>query len=216
MINNKGLLLALTAVLSLSLGCGTGQKKVAAYPGETEAITRTMAQIAGEKTDYRISPQDLLAVSVYREADLKKEARVSAEGKISFPLAGEIRVGGLTTLEAEALIRDALKPRLVNPQVSVEVKEYRARRVFVLGEVAKPGSYDIPPDRSLTVVEAITLAGGFTKRASPNRTRVVRRSAAGGGVESMIIPVNSVTKGDKSKDMALQSDDVVNVPEKYF
>jgi polysaccharide export outer membrane protein len=198
------------------LGCGTGQKKASADPAVTDAISRTLKLIESEKRDYRISPQDLLAVSVYQEEDLKKEARVSAEGKISFPLAGEIRVGGLTPLEAEILIRNTLKAHLVDPQVSVEVKEYRARRIFILGEVVKPGSYDIPPDRALTVVEAIALAGGFTKYASPNRTRVVRRSATGTDVESMVIPVASVTKGDKSKDVALNPDDVVYVPETIF
>lgn len=206
----------MTAALSLALGCGTGQKKASADPAVTDAISRTLKLIESEKRDYRISPQDLLAVSVYQEEDLKKEARVSAEGKISFPLAGEIRVGGLTPLEAEILIRNTLKAHLVDPQVSVEVKEYRARRIFILGEVVKPGSYDIPPDRALTVVEAIALAGGFTKYASPNRTRVVRRSATGTDVESMVIPVASVTKGDKSKDVALNPDDVVYVPETIF
>ena len=203
--------------MSLVAGCGTGQKKTAAAdPAASEEISRTMKLIDGETRDYLIAPQDVLAVSVFREEDLRKEARVSAEGKISFPLAGELKVGGLTQIQAEALIRDALKTRLVNPQVSVEVKVYHSRRVFVLGEVAKPGSYDIPPDRELTVVEAIALAGGFTKHASPNRTRVVRRSATGSGVESMVVPVNSVTKGDKSVDAVLQSDDVVNVPAKIF
>jgi len=202
-------------VAALALGCGTAEKK-AATAGDNDEVARTLKLLEIQKNDYRISPQDLLAVSVYQEEDLKKEARVSMEGKISFPLAGEVVVGGLTPLEAEAKIRDILKAQFVDPQVSVEVKEYRARRVFVLGEVVKPGSYEIPPDRVLTVVEAIALAGGFTKYASPNHTRVVRRSNGGQQVESMVIPVASVTSGDKEKDMVLKPDDVVYIPETIF
>jgi polysaccharide export outer membrane protein len=214
MKNHFGRIVVATA-LALALGCASEEKKVVGV-GDSDEVARTLKLLENQKSDYRISPQDLLAVSVYQEEDLKKEARVSMEGKISFPLAGEIVVGGLTPLEAEAKIREILKAQFVDPQVSVEVKEYRARRVFVLGEVAKPGSYEIPPDRALTVVEAITLAGGFTKYASPNRTRVVRRSANGKDVESMVIPVASVTRGDKEKDVALKPDDVVYIPETIF
>lgn len=178
------------------------------------ALEQVFASLKAKKQELRISPQDLLAISVYREPDLKKDARVSADGKISFPLAGEVVVGGLTPLEAERELKEKLKAHLVDPQVSVQVKEYRAREAFVLGEVVKPGAYEIPPDRPLTVVEAIALSGGLTKFASANKTRVVRR--IGNGFQSIVIPVNKITAGDKSKDVALQPGDVVYVPETLF
>jgi protein involved in polysaccharide export with SLBB domain len=198
----------------LALACACAAPAARKAGAEEQKLERTLSVIEGEEREYRIAPQDLLAISVYREEDLKKEARVSADGKISFPLAGEVAVGGMTTLEAEAKVKEALKGQLVNPQVSVEVKEYRTRRVFVLGEVAKPGSIEIPPDRELSVVEAITLAGGLTKYASPNSTRVVRKGS--NGLQKMVVPVASVTAGDKSKDVALRSGDVVYVPETMF
>jgi polysaccharide export outer membrane protein len=129
-------------------------------------------------------------------------------------MVGEVVLGGLTTLQAEARLRDMLKTQLVEPQVSVEVKEYHARQVFILGEVAKPGSYDMPPDRELSAVEAIAMAGGLTKYASPNATRVVRKS--GKGLEKLVVPVGTVTAGDKSQDLALRPGDVVYVPETMF
>lgn len=181
---------------------------------EAPELKRALAALEAKKQEMRISPQDLISISVYREPDLKKETRVSADGKVSFPLAGEVEIGGLTPLEAERRLSEHLGAHLVDPQVSVQVKEYRAREAFVLGEVVKPGSYEIPPDRPLTVVEAIALSGGLTKYASGNRTRVVRRN--GEQFESIVIPVNKITAGDKSKDIALQPGDVVYVPETIF
>ena len=204
--------LGATFLLAVVAGCTSAPPKKTS--AEEAKLDQSLSLVEGEEREYRIGSQDLLAISVYREEDLKKEARVSADGKISFPLAGEVAVGGLTTMAAEAKLKDALKGQLVDPQVSVEVKEYRTRRVFVLGEVVKPGSIEIPPDRELSVVEAITLAGGLTKYASPNSTRVVRKGT--GGLQKLVVPVASVTAGDKSKDLALRSGDVIYVPETMF
>jgi polysaccharide export outer membrane protein len=102
----------------------------------------------------------------------------------------------------------------VHPQVTVKVKEYHARRIYVLGEVKNPGAFQLPSDQTLTVVETIALAGGLTKTAASNRTRVVRQ--AGGKVESFVVPVGDVTRGDKAKDLVLQPGDVVFVPQAIF
>jgi len=171
--------LGATFLLAVVAGCTSAPPKKTS--AEEAKLDQSLSLVEGEEREYRIGSQDLLAISVYREED-----RVSADGKISFPLAGEVAVGGLTTMAAEAKLKDALKGQLVDPQVSVEVKEYRTRRVFVLGEVVKPGSIEIPPDRELSVVEAITLAGGLTKYASPNSTRVVRKGT--GGLQKLRYP----------------------------
>lgn len=181
---------------------------------QDQVIQQALKNVETGKQEYRISPQDLVDVSVYQEDDLRREARVTQSGRISFPLLGEIEIGGLTALEAEAKIRDLLKGYLVDPHVSVHLKEYHSRKIFILGEVVKPGSYEIPSDHPLTVVEAIALAGGFTKIAAPDRTRVVRRVV--GRVQSLTIAVNEVTAGGKEKDMALQPDDVVFIPQTFF
>lgn len=194
------------------MGCATPQGSSRAE--DDPALRQVLASLEARKQEMRISPQDLIEISVYRETDLRKETRVGADGKISFPLAGEVVVAGLTPLEAERRMSEKLSVHLVDPQVSIQVKEYRAREVFVLGEVVKPGSYEIPPDRPLTVVEAIALSGGLTKYASGNRTRVVRRN--GEVFESLVIPVNKITAGDKSKDVGLRPGDVVYVPETIF
>ena len=206
--------LSLVCVSLLAAACTSPAPRSGAGGGQDPALQRVLASLEAKKQEMRISPQDLIAISVYREPDLRKETRVNADGKISFPLAGEVVVGGLTPLEAEGKLKEKLDAHLVDAQVSVQVKEYRAREAFVLGEVVKPGSYEIPPDRPLTVVEAIALSGGLTRYASGNRTRVVRRN--GDEFQSIVIPVNKITAGDKSKDIALRPGDVVYVPTTLF
>jgi polysaccharide export outer membrane protein len=199
-------------LLLCAAGCTGPLAKPAAQ--SDAALDEALRQVEAEHREYRIGPQDLLTITVYREDDLKKEARVAEDGKIRFPLAGEVTLGGLTTMEAETVLHDALRAYLVDPEVSVEIKEYRSHRVFVLGEVAKPGSYDYSPDKPLTVVEAIALAGGFTKYGAAGHTKVVRR--VGKEFTNIVVPVDQVMRGDKSKDVSLLPDDVVYVPETLF
>ena len=200
-------------VLVLATGCASAPPVAPKAAGDP-VLDLALKQLEADAREYKIGPQDLLSISVYREADLTKEGRVAEDGKFRFPLAGEVELGGLSTMQAEAKLREALKPYLVDPEVSVSIKEYRSHRVFVLGEVVKPGSYDFSPDRGLTVVEAIALAGGFTKYGSAGRTKVVRKK--GKELENIVVPVDEVMKGDKSKDVALLPDDVVYVPETIF
>ena len=181
---------------------------------EDQFVSQALDSAEKAKKDYRISPGDLLSVSVFQEQDFTKETRVNQSGKISLPLVGRVALSGLTTLQAESKLKRLLEGYLVNPQVSVAVKEFRNRKFFILGEVERPGSYDIPQDRALTVVQAIALAGGFTSVAAPDRTRVVRK--AGGKATTTIVPVNKVNKGDRSKDVSLEPDDTVVVPESFF
>lgn len=189
------------ALILLLSGCAVSRR-----PGADAAVPP-----AGP---YRIAAQDVLDISVYGEPDLTRTVRVSADGKINYPLVGEVEVAGLETSKAEARLRDLLDAKVVNPYVTVEVKEQHSRRVSILGEVVKPGAYDIPTNAPLTVVEAIALAGGFTKYAAGNKTRVVRNGPA--GRETIIVPVNDVTRGAKDKDLVLQPEDVVSVPQSMF
>jgi len=205
------------AGLGVLLLAGCASAPAARAPAGGSADPATLAAVArtldpGE--DYRIAPQDQLAIAVYQEPDLDRETRVSETGRISLPLVGEVVVSGLSPLEAEARIRGLLTTYLVAPSVSVTVKEYHSRKIVVLGEVERPGSYPIPMDHPLTTVEAIALAGGFTKYAAPNRTRIVRKVDA--EFQSITVPVADVTSGDKSKDVPLRSEDVVFVPQTMF
>lgn len=182
---------------------------------EQAAILSALQYVETRLNSYEISPADLLSVSVYQEEDMDKRVRVSPEGLITLPLIGRVRVGGLSVPGAEEAIRDKLARFVKDPQVSVFIDEYGNKQVYVLGEVKKPGSYPLPTEAPLSVIEAITLAGGFTEYASLDRTRVIRK--AEGRSQAFVVEVSAITKrGDKSKDLQLLPNDVVFVPESLF
>jgi protein involved in polysaccharide export with SLBB domain len=124
----------------------------------------------GPLEGYRLSSGDKVRIAVFGEDDLTVSERVSDRGTISFPLLGELNVANLTPGELEALVASRLRgPYLVDPRVSVSIEEYR--EFFVMGQVNRPGNYAFLP--GLTVRKAISIAGGFTERASRNKVFVV-------------------------------------------
>lgn len=185
--------------------------------GEAAAIESILKGVKAAPTgDYKVSSADLLQITVYREEDLSRTARVSQEGMISFPLVRDVKVGGLTVIDAQDLIARKLADFLVSPQVTIFIKEYGNKRISVLGEVQKPGTFELPTESHLTVLEAISMAGGFTPVAAKDRTRVIRPTADG-RTENFTIDISAITQqGDKRKDMPLSANDVVYVPQSFF
>jgi polysaccharide export outer membrane protein len=121
--------------------------------------------------EYRLGPADQVRITVFNEPDLTGQYVVGSQGTIAYPLVGSIRASGLTVLEFPSALQTALSEFVRNPSVSVEVANYRP--FFILGEVQRPGTY--PYSASLTVMNAVATAGGFTYRA--NRGRVFVRHA---------------------------------------
>ena len=161
---------------------------------------------------YHIGVGDLLQIEVYDEADLTKEVRVLTDGYISFPLLGSLRAAGLAVSELEKeLTRRLAEKYLVNPQVTVFVKEFSS--VFVSGEVKNPGSF--PLYGRLTVFEAVTLAGGFTEVANPAKVKVIRQGPNGETTFEVDLD-RFVKKGDASDDRELEANDRVIVPRSFF
>jgi polysaccharide export outer membrane protein len=156
---------------------------------------------AAAQQDYAIGEGDLLKVTVYDNPDLATEARVN-DGRITFPLIGEIFVNDLTVSDVErritALLTDGY---LKKPHVSVTILEY-GKKVYVNGEVRNPGAYKIT--KGLTVLKAITIAGGFTMKASEGRTRIIRKTENG-----------EISIKAKMDDLVMP-DDIIMVPESYF
>lgn len=182
---------------------------------EEAGIAAALKQIGQSKTDYRISSADLIAVTVYQDLEMNRKVRVNANGTVSMPLIGAVKVGGMTLIEAQAAIEGKLAQYLVNPQVSLFIEEYGNKTVFVMGEVQRPGSYPIPTESRLTVLEAISTAGGFTPVAGQDRTRVLRN--VNGVSVSYTIEVKAITQqGQKEKDLVLEPNDVIYVPQSFF
>ncbi|MDD5594934.1 MAG: SLBB domain-containing protein [Candidatus Omnitrophica bacterium] len=162
------------------------------------------------EADYIIHPNDVLEISVYNEPDLDKTVRVSEVGTVNYPLLGNIKAGGLSVRSLEKNIADLLaEDYLVNPQVHVFLKEYGSK-ISVLGQVKKPGSFELKG--SLTVMEAIALAGDFTETGNPAVVKVIRRSRDKEKIYD--IDTTKITEqGDKSQDLELLPGDVVSVEE---
>ena len=130
---------------------------------------------AQARSDYKIAPNDIIVIDVFGEKDLSKEFRVSATGTINYYFLGEVAVAGKTTSEVrESLTEQLNRDYLVEPQVTVDVKEYRVREVFVNGQVNKPGAIPLTGEQELNILGALSRAGGFTPRASENKIKFTR------------------------------------------
>lgn len=166
--------------------------------------------------EYRIQAGEVLTITVYEQPDLTIKTRVSSKGEITFPLLGTVQVAGLTVNEIEQKITASLEADyLVDPQVNVFIEQYRAEKVFVMGFVNKPGEYELFKDRPTTVLEAITMAGGFKEGAAQNGTKVIR--VENGEELTIPIKVTDITKkGEKDKDISVKPGDIIVVPESFF
>jgi polysaccharide export outer membrane protein len=163
---------------------------------------------------YRLSANDVVRVRVFQEDDLATELRLGKDGSATFPLLGIVNLGGKTVEEAAATIRDALgKDYLVNPQVMLTVVEYAKRRFTVLGQVQKPGSYELPDEETVTMLQAIAMAGGFTRLAVQGKVMVTRTV---GGKRSFSVDVRSAANDPKIKPFEILPDDTIIVAERVF
>ena len=186
------------------------------------------AQVAPLKPDsrkallYTIAITDSLQVSVFGEEDLSRITRVDARGLINLPLVGEVKVFGLTLRDAEQAIATAYREGrfLRNPQVTVTVEVYAVREISVQGQVKNPQRVMLPPESSMTVLEAITKCGGFSDSAKGTEVRVTRVDADG-KVKVFIVDIDSLIKGKdraKSEDnsLLLLPGDIIYVPERMI
>jgi polysaccharide export outer membrane protein len=173
--------------------------------------------LVGGGSDYCVQPLDSLRVDVYGEPDISGVFPVSAEGNVRHPLLESVPVAGRTVAQVERQFLDLLGARyLVNPRVSVRVEHSTGRRVTILGEIKRPGTYTQPPEQPLTLLGLVATAGGFTDISDPKRVRILR--AGGEGKENTIrINVNDLLKGRLDQtDIQLLPGDVVMVPEAIF
>jgi polysaccharide export outer membrane protein len=167
-----------------------------------------------ESRSYRLSPNDLIRIKVFQEDDLTTELRLAKDGTGTYPLLGVITLGGRTVDEAAATLREQLgKDYLVNPQVTITVVEYSKRRFTVLGQVQKPGSYDIPSEESVTLLQAIAMAGGFTRLAVQSKVTITRTV---GGKKTFSVDVKSAANDPGTKPMEILPDDTIIISERVF
>lgn len=205
------------ALLAL-YGCAGSSRR--ASPGAPEdrdaaALSEALKAARAEQSRYTIAPDDVIEVAVYQDRNLNVRAHVDADGQVSVPLAGPVHVAGETVSQAQASIASQLSRYVVNPQVTITVDSRGSKQLYVLGEVQKPGAYPLSPTAQVTVLQAVTNAGGFTKMAAPKRAHVLRY-LDGKSVDYKIDLKTLIRQGDREKDMVLQPNDVVYIPESLF
>jgi len=176
-------------------------------PGETGA-TGASAYVTG---GYKIGPEDILEVIVWRNADLTKTVAVRPDGKISLPLVGDVTAVGLTADQLTKEINTRMKDFKESPNVLVVVKEINSYSVYVMGEVLKPSRYQLKS--YTTVLQAISIAGGFTPFAAKDKMFVLRKSADTGVETRLNVSYKDITSGgDSTKNIVLVPGDTVVVP----
>lgn len=201
----NGLLGAVILATGLVAACsGSSSRSIpAATPGSAAAVVTPPAGAAADTVaGYRLGPGERVRLTVFRHPDLSGEFDLDGEGFLALPLVGEIQGAGLTARELESAIESRLKEGgyLVNPQVSLEVLNYRP--FYIIGEVNNPGSYQYV--NGMTVINAVALAGGFSYRADQDDIIITRGGSEGRKIED-VRPDTPVLPGD-----------IVEVTERFF
>lgn len=159
--------------------------------------------------EYKIGPQDVLKIDVWKEDQLTRTVPVRPDGKITLPLINDVQASGLTPLELSTVLRDSLKKFINEPQVTVTVSEINSRRIYVTGEVVRAGAFALLPH--MTVLQALSVCGGFTQFAREKNIYVLR--TVNGAQEKLPFNYRDTVNGKKpEQNIELQPGDVVVVP----
>jgi polysaccharide biosynthesis/export protein len=219
-LHTRFVLLA-SLVLTISHGWGAVSTSSAEKSDGATAVVQAQGgkESAGQQNtsnpkrvvdDYRIGAADVLAINVWKDAELSRTVTVRPDGKISLPLVGEIEVNGLTASAVQRLISQRLVEYVSNPQVTVVVQEVKSQTYIIVGKVSKPGSYDL--GRPTTILQAIAIAGGFLDFAKPGKVRIMRHQD-GGPSETFYFDYNKVIKGkNNEQNILLKDGDTIVVP----
>ncbi len=195
-------LVIIGVLLGMPMGCASVSK---------EALDEATKPVSKE---FLLGPEDVLEVTVWRNQDLSRTVVVRPDGKVSLALIGDVQASGLSAAQVAAKIAARLTEFKENPNVSVSLKEVNSYFIYVLGEVLKPGKY--PLKSYATVLQGVSMAGGFTPYASKNKMQVIRTHANEDGKERQIripVPYNELVSGKgEIENFILRSGDTIVVP----
>jgi len=202
-------LLVTDLLLSLGPGAAQAQNDRTGRPGAAggQAATSSAMPVG---TDYRVGPGDILEIDVWKEPEVSSPSVVvRPDGKISLPLVSDLLVSGKTPMEIQAMLEQVLDPSIKAANVTVIVKAIRSKKVYVLGEVAHPGSFDIT--QPTTILQVLTEAGGLQPFAKRKSIYVLRNE--GGRQQKLPFNYKDVIEGKKiEQNVQLQPGDTVVVP----
>ncbi|HXJ47111.1 MAG TPA: polysaccharide biosynthesis/export family protein [Candidatus Dormibacteraeota bacterium] len=172
MMYTKQIVLAGAVLLVFGAMASNGQVQSPTPDAAKPVAPATSSPVAANDPDYKIGPQDVLTINVWKEPDVSREVPVRPDGKISLPLLNDVEAAGLTPMQLANSLTESLKKFISGPQVTVIVKEINSRRVYVIGEVVRAGTFPLLP--KMTVLQIVSSCGGFTQFANPKKIYVLR------------------------------------------
>lgn len=169
-----GMLLALFLLVFPASAQSKANGGPAAQESTPAAGEGAVAKEATGDAKYVIGPQDVLDINVWKESELTRSVPVRPDGRISLPLLNDVQAAGLTPGQLAAQITEGLKKFITSPRVTVIVAQSNSQRVYLLGEVIRPGAYPLLP--GMTVLQALSSAGGFSMFANTKKIYVLRQT----------------------------------------
>jgi polysaccharide export outer membrane protein len=204
----------LLSALAAATGCHRAARPDSSLSGSAGGIEPLGPQEPAYQQEYLVGPGDILRITIYGHDELARELEVDPDGNISFPFVGLVSVSGLTPVQIQQRLASALGPDyLMNPQVTVNVKEFKSKRFYIQGEVQEPGSYPLLKD--MTALQAVIIAKGFTKFANTRTLKIIRETPY--GYTEIKVRLSSILEGTEPKSsMILQPNDTVVVTKSLF
>ncbi len=218
---------AMSLVLGVLLGGGTiqaQQEPVApseaspqqAPPADAAPATSSPSSqvLTSAEGDYVLSPGDTIEMTVFREPELNSRSAIARDGSVQFPLIREVKLAGLSVRDARTLLTKVYSEKyLVNPQIFLSVTQFAQRKFTIMGQVAKPGSYQLEGGQSLSLLEAIGMAGGFTRIADRGRVLVRRGNTA----KNEVFKLNAKRMAEGKVEMfEILPGDIITIGESWF
>lgn len=174
------------------------------------------AIFAQKEISYKLRPLDVLEMRVFQEEDMDTLCRISANGEIILPLINNVKVAGLSLQDAQAKIKELYeKDYLVSANVSLFIREYAPQRVYVIGQVNKPGEVIFPPEEQMTLSRAIAGAMGTTRIAN-QRSINIKRKMPDGGIKVFDVDLKAILSDKNAKDFQVYDGDTIEVSEAMF
>jgi polysaccharide export outer membrane protein len=169
---------------------------------------------AADSSIWVLSPNDEIVLTVYQEEDLSTKTTVDVNGRVMLPLLGEVKVGGMTLAQATRQIRRLYdQDYLVNPQVNLIVDKFAERHFAVMGQVQRPGSFDFPQNEPVSLLQAIAMAGSYTRLGNPAKITVSR--VENGATQVYHLDANQLQDA-KKKAFQILPNDIITVGERSF
>jgi polysaccharide export outer membrane protein len=167
-------------------------------------------------SNYVLEVSDVIEVDVYQERDLNKSVRIEGDGTVSLALVGRVKLAGMTVGEGKSLITDLYnRDYLVDPQISLLVVSFSPKVIHILGSVGNPGVVNIPPDRDLTLTEALSMVRGVTRMGNPKAINI-KRVDQDGRTRQMEVNFSKIVQDPDVKDIVLNEGDTIWVPERII